>query len=85
MKIKVFYSNEPVLDVKTETNGKPYGLHRDRNPDAGWGPLRWTLMDERVKDVDLTDELRKILVEDICTSFPDYKIYNKLKEFDLLK
>ena len=85
MKVKVFYANEPVLEVKTETNGKLYGLHRDRNPDAGWGELRWSLMDERVKEVELTPELRKILVEDICTSFPDHRVYDKLKEFDLLK
>ena len=84
MKIKVFYSNEPVLDVKTETNGKLYGLHRDRQLDTGWG-LRWTLMDERVKEVELTSELSKILVEDICFLFPDYRVYDKLKEFDLLK
>ncbi len=85
MKVKVFYTNEPVLEVKTETNGKLYGLHRDRHPDAGWGELRWTFMDERVKEVELTPELRKTLVEDICVSLPDHRIYDKLKEFDLLK
>lgn len=85
MKIKVFYTNEPILETKVETNGLTYGLHRDRKPDAGWGELRWSLMDERVKEVELTDELKKILVEDICASLPDYRIYEKLKEFDLLK
>ena len=85
MKIKVFYGNEPIIEVKTEVNGKLYGLHRDRKPDAGWGELRWSLMDERVKEVDLTPELIKILVEDICASLPDYRIYDKLKEFNLLK
>lgn len=83
MKIKVFYNIEPILDTKNE-NGRLFGLHRDRQPDAGWGELRWTFIDERVKEVDLTSELRKILIEDICVSFPDHKIYNKLKEFDLI-
>ena len=85
MKIKVFYTNEPVLETKVESNGLTYGLHRDRQPDTGWGELSWSVMDGRVTEVDLTDELHKILVEDICNYFPNHKIYYKLKELGLLK
>ena len=84
MKIKVFYGIEPIIEIKVD-DGKEFGLHRDRKPDAGWGELRWSLMDERVKEVELTPELIKILVEDICVSLPDHRIYEKLKEFNLLK
>jgi hypothetical protein len=84
MKIRVFYGIEPIIETKVE-NGREFGLHRDRQPDAGWGEMRWTFIDERVKEVELTPELRKILVEDICVSMPDHKVYGKLKEFDLIK
>lgn len=86
MKIKVIYG-EPILDITKEMSaGKmvDFGLHRDRQPDAGWGELRRTRLDERVKEVELTDELRKTLIEDICYSFNDKEAYIKLKEFELI-
>lgn len=59
-KIKVFYGNEPCI---LEKDG--YGLHRDRCPDSGWCELRYGIM-SNVKEVYLTPELRKILIEDIA-------------------
>jgi len=84
MKIKVFYGIEPILETKIE-NGREFGLHRDRQPDSGWGEMRWTFIDERVKEVELTPELRKILIEDICYYHKNKDVFNKLKEFDLIK
>ena len=87
MKIKVFYNVEPVLEIKDEQNcGKmaPFGLHRDRCPDAGWGEFRWGRM-ENAKEVELTDKLRKILIEDICEYYSGEKTYKKLVELDLIK
>ena len=85
MKIKVIYGIEPILEITKETSGIEFGLHRDRQPDAGWGELRKTKMDGRITEVDLTPELRRILIEDICYSFKEKDAYNKLKEFNLLK
>lgn len=83
MKIKVFYNIEPILETKIE-NGREFGLHRDRQPDAGWGEMRWTFMDERVKEVELNLEIRKILIEDICEYYSGKRGYEKLKEFGLI-
>jgi len=84
MKIKVFYGIEPIIETKIE-NGREFGLHRDRQPDSGWGEMRWTFMDERVKEVELTSELCKILIEDICYYHKNKDVFNKLKEYDLIK
>ena len=81
--IKVFYGIEPILETKVE-GGREFGLHRDRQPDAGWGEMRWTFMDERVKKVGITPELCKTLIEDICYYYDNKEIFNKLKEYELI-
>ena len=85
-KIKTFYGIEPVLEINYNEQQKAYfGVHRDRNPDAGWGEFLSGRMDgDRVKEVELTEELKKILIEDICACYGG-KAYDKLKEFDLIK
>ena len=60
MKIKVFDGIEPCL---LEVGGM--GIHRDRNPDAGWGELRKTILSE-AKEVELTPELKITLIEDLA-------------------
>ncbi len=90
MTIKVIYENEPILEIKENMSaGKmvPFGLHRDRMPDAGWDEFRWSNMEGsvKIKEVELTEELKKILIEDICSYYRGTECYNKLKEFDLIK
>jgi len=83
--IDTFFGTEPILEIRYDEQQKEhFGIHRDRNPDAGWGEFRSGRMDERVKKVELTEELKKILIEDICACYGG-KSYDKLKEFDLLK
>ena len=89
MKIKTIYG-EPVLDidvmdVKTGPYvGRLYGLHRDRNPDRDWGELSTSSMDS-AKEVDLTPELRLILLGDLAYAYGNDtdKFINKIKEFNL--
>ena len=83
--IRTFYGTEPILETKTmEGQDALFGLHRDRNPDAGWGEWRWERMDNGVKEVELDEKLRKILIEDICKLYPNDKVYEKLKEHGLI-
>lgn len=87
--IKVFPNNEPCLEIRTETidgpnKGRNYGLHRDRFPDAGWGELRNTDLSYS-KELELTGELRKILIEDIAFAYGNdtKKFSKKMNEFGL--
>lgn len=91
MKILVFHDVEPVLDIKIEETiglniGKKYGLHRDRTPDTDWNELRLSYIDKRCKEVELTTELKTILLEDLAYTYgSDSKKFNlKLKEFELI-
>jgi hypothetical protein len=88
MKIKVLYGIEPILEIKHDEDLRgDFGLHRDRNPDAGWGEYRWSRLDiedKKLAEVDMTPELKQILIEDICKRYHG-KAYLKLKEFDLIK
>ena len=88
----VFYGIEPCLEIteydgKTGPNvGKKYGLRRDRNPDRDWSELRNTCMSIS-KEVEDTDELRKILLEDLAYTYgkDTKKFTDKLFEFGFIK
>jgi len=88
----VFSRKEPCLEItpfegKIGPNvGKKYGLHRDRNPDRDWGELRNTCMSVS-KEVEDTDELRKILLEDLAYTYgkDTKKFTEKLFEFGFIK
>jgi len=77
-KILVFYCNQPCLDKLT-------GLNRDRNPDSNWHELRSTIL-TAAKEVELTPELKQILLEDIAYVYGNdsKKFTAKLKEFNLI-
>jgi hypothetical protein len=85
--IKTFYGREPILMTRyNEQQKATFGLHRDRYPDSGWDEFRWTRMeDEKVKETELTDSIKQILIEDICECYKGKEAYDKLKEFDLIK
>ena len=78
--IKVFYVIEPCLETKYEkSQDAHYGLHRDRCPDSGWGEFRWTKMEKPYyEEVEMTDELKQTLIEDICECYKGEKAYLKL-------
>ena len=61
------------------------GLNRDRNPDRDWPELRRSNINY-CKEVELTDELKKILIEDLAFAFGNNseKFYQKLREFNLI-
>jgi hypothetical protein len=83
--IKIFNGNEPCIDETYVESQKCYfGLHRDRYPDRDWSEFRSTRMSE-AKEVELTDKLKKILIQDICEYYNGEKAYKKLIEFDLIK
>ena len=84
MKIKTFYDIEPIVSTKEDDNGRVYGLHRDRCPDAGWDEFRWTIMDKAV-ETEITEGLKQTLIEDICEYYGGMNSYKKLKELDLIK
>jgi len=91
-KIFVFYNNQPVLDYYIEqkegvNKGNKYGLNRDRNPDRDWTQLRNSLMNENCKEVELTNELKIILLEDLAFAFGNNtsKFNQKLREFGLIE
>lgn len=75
--IQVFSKNQPCLDIVGE-----YGINRDRNPDSGWGQLRKTFIDYS-EEVELTDKLRVILLEDLAYVYGENteKFNQKLREF----
>lgn len=86
--ILVFFNNQPVIEVEyNKVQEAWFGINRDRDPDSGWGEFRRSRIekDNRCEWVDLTPELKRILVEDICEYCTNKKVYLKLKEFDLLK
>lgn len=92
MKILVFYGNQPCLEIKqldvpeeTPNYGKKYGVNRDRNPDRDWSELRQTSL-EYAKEVELTPELKQILLEDLAYTYGSNTslFASKLKEFNLL-
>jgi hypothetical protein len=80
-KILVFKNNQPCLDIQSDGTG----INRDRNPDAGWSELRATNI-KYAKEVELTPELKVILIEDLAYFLGQYsnKFTVKLKEFNLL-
>lgn len=83
--IKIFYNNQPILSIiECDITGNLYGLNRDRNPDNGWGELRKTIISQ-AKEVELTDELKQILIEDLAYVYgqDSKKFSEKLKEFKL--
>lgn len=91
-KILVFAGNQPCLDISTmdvpkgtPNYGKKFGLNRDRNPDRDWSELRSTSI-EYAKEVELTNELKQILLEDLAYTYGSStrKFASKMKEFDLI-
>lgn len=63
------------------------GLNRDRNPDADWDELRSTnLNSNTISEVELTEELKIILLEDLAYTYGNNttKFNNKLKEFKFI-
>lgn len=89
--IKVFPGNQPCLDITTSeitvgsNVGKKYGLNRDRNPDRDWSELSKTTM-YSAKEVELTPELKQILIEDLAYAYgsDSIKFRAKMIEFELL-
>jgi len=83
MKIKTIYG-QPVLGIRTE-KGVEFGLNRDRFPDSCWDELRITTM-ERAKEVELTNELKVTLLEDLAYAYGQNskKFSEKLREFKLI-
>lgn len=83
--ILVFPGKQPCLGVISNLNGIPFGLNRDRNPDANWGELRKTRLDI-AEEVELTPELKITLLEDLAYAFGNNtKEFNaKLKEFEFI-
>ena len=79
-KIIISHGN-PILDI----NADLMGLNRDRNPDRDWPELRRSNINY-CKEVELTDELKKILIEDLAFAFGNNseKFYQKLREFNLI-
>jgi hypothetical protein len=86
-KIIVFNGNEPLLDVIYDPVQKcDFGLHRDRHPDTDWGEFRRTRMNDGYdKEVEMTDKLKKILIEDITEYYSGEQAFEKLKQFKLIK
>ena len=87
MRILTFHGNQPCIEVQDGISGgenTKFGLNRDRCPDTDWSEFRRTRLDT-AKEVDLTEELKKILIEDICEYYKGDKAYSKLLEFDLIK
>lgn len=87
-KILVFHTDQPVLSVIYDSSQKAwFGINRDRQPDSGWNEFRNSRIEEEnfCKWTELTPELKKILIEDICEYFTGKLAYLKLKEFNLLK
>ena len=84
MKVKVFSGNQPALDTELRGNTM-MGLNRDRSPDYGWSQCRFSNMTD-AREVELTKELKQILLEDLAYAFGnDTKKFNqKLKEFNLI-
>lgn len=82
--------NQPCLEIETCNSPGPnfnvkYGLNRDRFPDRGWSELRKSRLDN-FKEVEMTPELRTILLEDLAYTYgTDTKSFNaKLKEFKFI-
>lgn len=75
---------EPILDIDEEG----FALYRDRDPDAGWGPLRRSKMskNDHIIQVELTPELKQTLLEDIAFTYgkDSKKFTAKMQEFNLL-
>lgn len=93
-RLMTFYGVEPVIETKVE-NGKTYGLHRDRNPDSGWGEWRWSLIDKnemvcheaKLEEMPKKEagDLLRILIEDVANLYgkESRKFSEKLAEFDI--
>lgn len=86
--IKTFYGNQPVINIRKETEGvnfgKEFGLNRDRLSDANWSEWRITNMNQS-RDTELTPELLQILVEDLANYYGENskRFSEKLKEFGI--
>ena len=77
------YGTQPILEVDNDG----MGLNRDRQPDSGWGELRRTRMGvTQVKEIDLTQEMKQILLEDLAFAFGDRsdKFMERVLHFELL-
>lgn len=90
--ILVFNGNQPCLHIEKYTKiskdspnyNKSFGLNRNRNPDNNWGQLTSTCT-SYAKKVELTSELKQILIEDLAYAYGNSSelFTAKLKEFNL--
>jgi len=78
MKIRTF-NLHPIFNSKL-TEWGPMGLYRDRKNDE----FKWVELN-KTQEIELTEPLKKVLIEDICEYYTGKRAYIKLKEFDLLK
>jgi hypothetical protein len=87
MKVIVFEKNQPCIDIVFDNvQNYKFGLSRDRHPDFGRSEFSYTRMDPKYyQEVELSDYLKKILIEDICKYYDDKQAYEKLVEFNLIK
>lgn len=87
--ILVLPGNQPIVKLVWDEQQQSYfGSNRDRDPDSGWGQWRNTRVGEedgRCKRIQLTPQLTKILIEDICGYFDNKQVVEKLIEFGIVK
>lgn len=89
MKIKTHWGM-PILDVSDGVSAgetTDFGLIRDRQPDNGWGELqRVNIRSPTIKETELTNELKMILLEDLAYAFgqDSKKFTDKLKDFKII-
>ena len=81
MKIQLIH-NRPILEIEDEM-----ALNRNRDTDRTWGGLvKSSIVHYKVKEVELTSELKQTLLEDLAYTYghDSKKFSEKLKEFNLL-
>lgn len=90
--ILVLYGYQPIVKLVWDPQQQAYfGSNRDRNPDSGWGEWRNTRVGEddgsckRIQLNEMTPQLIKILIEDICDYFDNKQVVEKLIEFGIVK
>lgn len=90
--ILVLPGNQPVVKLVWDVTQQAYfGSNRDRYPDSGWGKWRNTRVGEedgrckRIQLNEMTPQLIKILIEDICDYFDNKQVVEKLIEFGIVK
>ncbi len=87
--ILVIHGNQPIIEIKYDEQQQAFfALNRDRNPDRGrgeWNRSRISNNGYLIERKQLTPELTKILIEDICSYFHNNQVVDKLIEFGIVK